>query len=73
MPLRKPPCKGCEVRNPECHQKCERYLAYAELLKKDRAAKEEYRAVHNNWTAARARTAKAQEQYKLKKRQGVVS
>lgn len=37
---RKPsPCKGCELRHPTCHARCEEYKAYSVQLEKERVVR----------------------------------
>lgn len=71
MPMRKSPCKNCQFRALKCHEHCEAYIVYAQLVRKDREAKQEYRATHDNWTVAKGQMSRRKEKYRLKKAKGV--
>ena len=72
MPMRKPPCKGCQFRRQNCHEKCDGYQAYAKLLQKDKDAEHSYKASRSSWTLARSQSFKRSEKYQQKKSNGVV-
>lgn len=49
----------------------EAYIVYAQLVRKDREAKREYRATHDNWTVGKGQMSRRKEKYRIKKAKGV--
>ena len=71
MPQRKPPCPpNCPNRKPACQAKCQDYLDYTNLIRKDREAKQDYKASHSYWTNAGREAFKRREKFRSKKTKG---
>ena len=52
----KSPCKhNCPDRQPGCHSKCERYLAYAETISEARERRQKYRESEMDFYGVRRR------------------
>lgn len=51
MPLRIPPCPpDCPKRRPACQGSCPTFAPYAEQLRKDKVAKQQFKASRSRWT-----------------------
>lgn len=50
----KPPCKGCENREQNCHASCELYLEYSSSVKAMRKKRRQHRIIEETmWDMAK--------------------